>query len=67
MTESQWLDCDNLSHLWWFIRYRSNKRRRASTPLLAAVKSGICSRTLLADARWRSASDTRISGRPATN
>jgi hypothetical protein len=27
MTEAEWLACDKLSSLWWFIRYRSNKRK----------------------------------------
>ncbi len=27
MTEAEWLACDNLFSLWWFIRYRSNKRK----------------------------------------
>jgi hypothetical protein len=27
VTEAEWLACDNLFSLWWFIRYRSNKRK----------------------------------------
>ena len=27
MTEAEWSACDNLSSLWWYIRYRSNKRK----------------------------------------
>jgi hypothetical protein len=27
MTESEWLACDNLFFLWWYLRYRSNKRK----------------------------------------